>query len=156
MELIALIVAGVALVAALYLAYMVWQQKILIREFQDKQHTLFEGRGAKDLESVLMRLAEKAQQQDGQHRDIVKELEHLRAAFNTSLSRVGVVRYNPFQNTGSDQSFSVALLNAHKNGVVLTGIFTREGTSIYAKPIANGMSKYQLTEEEQQALNSAK
>ncbi|HOC07146.1 MAG: DUF4446 family protein [Bacillota bacterium] len=64
-------------------------------------------------------------------------------------------RYNAFENTGSDLSFSLALLNDMKDGFVLTGIFGREDTRIYAKPVNAGKSAYHLSEEEELAIKKA-
>lgn len=64
-------------------------------------------------------------------------------------------RYNAFENTGSDLSFSLALLNDMEDGFVLTGIFGREDTRIYAKPVTAGKSSYHLSEEEVLAIKKA-
>ena len=72
-----------------------------------------------------------------------------------SIHKVGVVRFNPFGNIGGDQSFSIALLDSQDNGVVVSALHAPEGTRMYAKPIKEGTSKYQLTAEEQDALLKA-
>ena len=71
---------------------------------------------------------------------------------STSIQKVGLVRYNAFQNVGSDLSFALALLDKDNNGVVLNGIYGSESSNIYAKPIVNGESKYSLSEEEKEAI----
>lgn len=68
---------------------------------------------------------------------------------------VGVNRYNAFAETGSDLSFSVAIVDEAQNGVVLSGIRNREDSHIYAKPLAEGKSNYTLTPEERDAINRA-
>lgn len=73
------------------------------------------------------------------------------------IQKVGVVRYNAFNNTGSDLCFALALLDFEDNGVIINGIYSRDNTTTtYAKPIENGVSKYTLTKEEQEALDVAK
>ena len=72
-----------------------------------------------------------------------------------SVQKVGVVRFNPFTETGSDQSFSVALLDPDDNGLTISGLFVREGTRLYVKPVSAGSSKYPLTKEEKQAIDAA-
>ncbi len=77
---------------------------------------------------------------------------------NTLLScvqKIGLVRYSAFKDTGSDLSFTLALLNEENSGVVLNGIYSREMSNIYAKPIEKGVSTYTLSEEEKQAINKA-
>ncbi|MFR2533903.1 MAG: DUF4446 family protein [Clostridia bacterium] len=71
------------------------------------------------------------------------------------IQKVGIVRYNAFKDTGSDLSFAVALLNEEHDGIVLNGIYSREMSNIYAKPIKNGQSTYTLSEEEQQSIQKA-
>jgi len=71
------------------------------------------------------------------------------------IQQVGIVRFNAFDNTGSDLSFAVALLDAAKNGFVLSGIYGREESRVYAKPVLQGESTYTLTKEEKQALEAA-
>lgn len=66
-----------------------------------------------------------------------------------------LMRYNAFDNTGSDLSFTLALLNDYKDGFVLTSIFGREDSRVYAKPVTQGKSQYALSEEEQQAIEAA-
>lgn len=73
-----------------------------------------------------------------------------------SITKIGAIRYNPFSDTGGDQSFSVALLNLDNNGIVITSLYNREGSRVYAKSVSQGQSKYHLTEEEKEAINKAK
>ncbi len=71
------------------------------------------------------------------------------------LQHIGVVRFNPFADKGGDQSFVVAILDAHADGVVLSGLHTRMDSRVYAKPIVGGTSNYALTEEEKEAITRA-
>ena len=74
---------------------------------------------------------------------------------STCVQKIGLVRYSAFKDTGSDLSFTLALLNEENTGVVLNGIYSREMSNIYAKPVEKGVSTYTLSEEEKQALNKA-
>ena len=74
---------------------------------------------------------------------------------DTCIQKIGIVRYNAFKDTGSDLSFALAMLDEKNNGVVLNGIYSREMSNIYAKPVEKGKSKYTLSEEEQQAIQKA-
>lgn len=71
------------------------------------------------------------------------------------IQKVGLVRYNAFRDVGSDLSFAIALLDREDNGVVLNGLYGSESSNIYAKPIKNGKSSYQLSDEEKYALDIA-
>ncbi len=82
--------------------------------------------------------------------------EKLQKISDISITKVGVVRFNPFKDTGGDQSFAVALLDSNNNGLVISSLYSREGTRIYTKPIEAGKSiGYNLSDEEQQAINKA-
>jgi hypothetical protein len=69
-----------------------------------------------------------------------------------SFQHLGVVRFNAFHDTGSDQSFAIALVDGHGNGVVLSSLHARDVTRVYAKPLQKWESTYQLTEEEKKAI----
>ena len=71
------------------------------------------------------------------------------------IQKIGLVRYNAFKDVGSDLSFAIALLDRNDNRVVFNGLYGSESSNIYAKPIKGGVSKYQLSEEEKNALEIA-
>lgn len=81
-----------------------------------------------------------------------KELDN---NISTCLQKVGIVRYSAFKDTGSDLSFTLALLDEKNTGVVLNGIYSREMSNIYAKPVEKGESSYTLSNEEKEAINKA-
>lgn len=89
----------------------------------------------------------------------ISRLKSELAALNQSsvlpLQRVGLVRFNPFGETGGDQSFSLCLLNGSGDGVLLTALHTRDRTRVYTKPIVLGESKFELSKEEEKALREA-
>lgn len=74
---------------------------------------------------------------------------------NSCIQKIGLVRYNAFKDVGSDLSFAIALLDNFDNGVVLNGLYGSESSNIYAKPIKNGESSYQLSNEEKYAIEIA-
>lgn len=95
-------------------------------------------------------------------REIKKDNEEIKAYYikldsdiGSCIQKTGLVRYNAFKDVGSDLSFAVALLDRENNGVVLNGLYGSESSNIYAKPIKNGKSTYQLSEEEKYALEIA-
>ena len=81
-------------------------------------------------------------------KDIEKNME-------SCIQKIGIVRYSAFRDTGSDLSFALALLDHNNNGAILNGIYSREMSNIYAKPVKNGKSTYTLSEEEMEALQKA-
>lgn len=74
---------------------------------------------------------------------------------SSCIQKVGLVRYNAFKNVGSDLSFAIALLDGNDNGVVFNGLYGSESSNIYAKPIKNKKSSYQLSQEEEYAIEIA-
>jgi hypothetical protein len=80
------------------------------------------------------------------------ELENLS---QRTIQKVAVIRYNPFSDTGGDQSFAIALLDSLGNGVVLSSLHSRTDTRVFAKAVQSGRSKYQLSDEEQDAIKKA-
>ena len=79
----------------------------------------------------------------------------LESATGRSLQKVGVVRFNPFQDSGGDQSFAIALLDQRGSGVVISSLHGRAETRIFAKQVVNGRSTHSLSDEEQQAIREA-
>ena len=82
-------------------------------------------------------------------------VDTLEAIGKVALQKVGFMRFNPFNDTGGDQSFAVALLDRENNGVVISSLYTREGVRTYAKYIENGAPKHPLSEEEKMVLRQA-
>lgn len=84
-----------------------------------------------------------------------QEIAYLRNAVHTKVSTAQILRYNAFQEVGSDLSYSVALLDDEQNGVVLSSIYGRDESRTYAKPVEGGSSRYTLTDEERQVIEKA-
>lgn len=85
-----------------------------------------------------------------------KEIKKLDEEATLHVQKVGLVRFNPFNELGGDHSFSLALLNGKETGVILTGLHTRERTRVYMKRIKRGKSTYDLSSEEKKALDKAR
>lgn len=83
-----------------------------------------------------------------------KELEETKGKLKLSLSKVALVRFNPFKEIGGNQSFSVAFLNHHDDGVIITSHFGRETNRVYAKQVIKGKAEHQLSKEEEEAYQS--
>lgn len=88
-----------------------------------------------------------------------KEIKELKDSFESfknvsksDIQKVGLVKFNPFNETGGDHSFSLALLDGHKNGIIITSLHTRERTRLYIKEIVSAKAKLELSKEEQKAL----
>ena len=82
-------------------------------------------------------------------------MEHLDSLLKKAITRISVVRFDAFEDVGSDLSYCVAMLDSNNNGIVISGIFGREDSRTYVKPIVDGESSYKLTQEEERALKDA-
>lgn len=108
-----------------------------------------------DLEENLRVYINKVEKVEKENKEIEDYCDSLNKEIAKTIKKVGIVRYNAFKDTGSDLSFALALLNENNDGVVLNGIYSREMSNIYAKPIKDGKSKYTISEQEQEAIDKA-
>lgn len=86
---------------------------------------------------------------------IKEHISKLREISKISFQKYAMVRFNPFQEVGSDQSFCIALLDAENNGFVMTSHFGRDFNKIYSKPVVAGKSDYSLSKEEEVVIAKA-
>lgn len=84
-----------------------------------------------------------------------KDLENIKVDSTTHIQKVELLRFNPYEDTGGDQSFTICLLNKKGSGVIVTSLHARSGTRIFAKPVIEGKGKYELSKEEEQVLKKA-
>lgn len=115
----------------------------------------FSGAQAQNLESVIYALKNELKTNMDRTNLLEKKLFDLRNSTTFAVQKVGLVRFNPFDDGGGNFSFSLALLDAHNCGVVMTSIHGRQQNRIYTKKIEKGKSDIQLSEEEEQAINLA-
>jgi hypothetical protein len=146
-----LALAVVVIVLAVWVAWLQRSDALLRRRLR---RLIGEGEGVgldELLDRQFRRLDSVAERVDALNR-LHHELETLT---QRSIQKVGVVRFNPFADTGGDQSFAVALLDADGNGVVLSSLHGRADTRIFAKTVQTGRSKHALSDEEQDAIRKA-
>ena len=109
----------------------------------------------KNIEEDLENITYKVDRVEKQNAEIMNFCKGLDEDLSKCIQKVGIVRYSAFKDTGSDLSFAVALLDENNDGVVFNGIYSREMSNIYAKPVEKGNSKYTLSNEELQAIDRA-
>lgn len=150
--------AALLIAAALYLFLLALVVLLLARQAGSarKQARLLRGVDGVSLERMLVN-------HGGRMVDVSAQMEQIAAlcaanaeALQSALRRVAVVRYDAFADSGGQQSFSVALLDAGNNGIVLTGIHSRSDLRVYAKPVVAGGSPLALTGEEREAIAQAR
>lgn len=115
------------------------------------------GISKKDLKSVLEKLLKDAKEEEKRVDEILKRLEKTEKDGLFHVQKVGLVRFNPFAETGGDQSFCLAVLDGNDSGLVISSLHSRDTTRIYAKPVKKGKAAgYELSTEEEQAIKRAK
>ncbi|MBM7583254.1 hypothetical protein JOD02_002135 [Caldicoprobacter guelmensis] len=143
--------AGLAILAFLIVIVYSIKTRKIIRKYK----RLMRGVDNKNLEALLMHYLDRVKNNELKIQDLEYLYKNIEKELESCIQRVGIIRYNPFEQMGSDLSFSIAFLDKNNNGVVLTGLFTRNSSSIYAKPIEKGTSIYPLSQEEVEAINRA-
>jgi hypothetical protein len=109
----------------------------------------------KGLKKVLERILKEEKKVKKEFSDLSKELANYKEEGKEHVQKIGLVRFNPFKELGGDHSFSLAVLDGNENGIVITGLHTRERTRVYSKEIVKGKSKIELSKEEKKALEEA-
>jgi len=145
-------------VSMVVVVLFVWNIIIQAQYFllRKKIKMLFQGQKMTDLEGVIFEQIKRSRQNEENLRELVDFSVGLEKMAQKSIQKVGLVRFNPFKDTGSNQSFSLAMLDSFDNGLVISTLFTREGARIYAKPLEAGKSTYALSEEELEAIGRAR
>ena len=133
-------------------AFLFWQNRLISRRL----NAFFQGRKARDLEEILAQQIKRQMKSEKEIKELFKSSRDLWKIALKSVQKIGIVRFNPFKDTGGDQSFAIALLDNSDSGLVISSLYSREGTRIYSKPIEKGKSKYQLSDEEKMAIEKAR
>ncbi|OIO29844.1 DUF4446 domain-containing protein [Candidatus Nomurabacteria bacterium CG_4_10_14_0_2_um_filter_30_12] len=116
----------------------------------------FAGKKAKDLEESIKILEENISKLKSEKEIIEKKIIEINQKLKKSIRGLETIRFNPFPDQGSNQSFAVGMVNEDGDGVVFSSLYSRERMSVFAKPIKNGKSEYELTSEEKNVLDKAK
>ncbi len=151
--------APVAAVLGLLLAFVLvvlFLQERRIRRLQGRLADLTRGESGDSLEGVLGAHLGKVTQLGREVDLLAARTAVLEQSMRRSFQRVGLVRFNPFEDTGGNQSFAFTLLDADDDGVVVSSLHGRNGTRIYAKAISHGRSEGGLSGEEAKALELAR
>ena len=115
----------------------------------------FLGKKAKDLEDTIVALEEKINKLEKSKENTEKEISIINDKLKKSIRGLEIIRFNPFPDQGSNQSFAIGMLNAEGDGLVMSSLYSRDRMSVFAKPIKKGKSEYELSEEEREAVTKA-
>ena len=109
----------------------------------------------KKIQPTVRELTKQVKELEKKLEDISKELAGFKKDMEKAITKVGVVRFNPFKEIGGDQSFSTAWLDQNNDGVVITSHYGRDFQRVYAKVVKGGKSEHALSQEEQEAIQKA-
>lgn len=116
---------------------------------------MMRGVNGSNLEEVISEYYKRFDNISDQFGKLKGSLSQIDKRISACIQKTAIKRYKAFENVGSDLSFSLALLNEKNDGVILTGIYGREESTTYAKPVDSGISRYELSAEEKDVLEEA-
>ena len=147
------VVVAVLLVLIIILTILLFRAEKKVKHLQEKYDFFIAGSDQLNIGELLTETLSEVRSSRIEMEKLNSRSNELRDQLKDCVQKVGVVRFNAFDDTGSDLSYSVALLDERKDGVVLSSIFGRDENRCYAKPIKAGKSEYPLSQEELEALN---
>lgn len=146
------------IIQLIFLALLAFFNILLLISFfrlKKKVNFFLQGKNAKNLEDSIGNLINDTVVLHSNLEKISQKQEKQEKMLFSTIKKIGIIRFNPFNNTGGDQSFAIALLDSEGSGIVISSLFLREGTRVYAKPIEKLKSSYPLSKEEEEAIKRA-
>ena len=153
---ILLAILAVLFVLNIFTIIMLIFSRIELSRIKERYDSLIEYLGDGESRDILVECANTIRSLEYENRVQEKELSEVFSILSSCIQKISIIRYNAFDNVGSDLSYSIALLDNEDNGVVLSSLYGRESSTAYAKPIHQGNSKYVLTDEERDAISTAR
>lgn len=148
------ITIGLALLVIILLIMLIIVLKSL-NSLEKRYRKFMRGVNNKNIEELVIQYLDRID-------DVKKQSDYMKEVYNdinnkvdSCIQKVSILRYRAFEDVGSDLSYSIALLNNNNDGVILTSIYGRNESTTYGKPIDKGISRYDLSEEEEQVLKEA-
>lgn len=143
----------------LIIVLFVWVIVLTILLVQSQLHyrKLTKNISKKDLKTILSQILSQTNLNQKQLIEIQSRVQKIRHKLRSHIQKIGFIRFNPFPQTGGNQSFSLALLDENDDGFVLSSLHSRDATRFYAKAVKKAKGDgYQLSKEEIKAIKSAK
>lgn len=127
---------------------------IIFTEYRFKK--FFAGTGAKDLEGVMREVSKELSEIEKIQIKTIKHLDTVDKRLDKSIRSIEMIRFNPFEDAGSNQSFAISLVNDEGDGVILSSLYARDRMSVFAKPVNKWNSSTSLSDEESEVLEKSK
>lgn len=150
----AYIIIGLSIVIIIMLIMLMVLLKSINR-VETRYRKLTRGVNNKNLEEIIVQYLDNIDEVKSQAEEVQSKYNKLEKKLNQCIQKVAMARYKAFDDIGSDLSFSIALLDDNNDGIIITGIYGRNDSTVYAKPIDKGISRYDLSEEEEEVLSNA-
>ncbi|MBQ6820453.1 MAG: DUF4446 family protein [Clostridium sp.] len=125
------------------------------KKLKKRYKRLMRGVTSKNLEELINSKLDEIEKTVVKADKAIDECKVIREEMKSCVNKVAIMRYKAFADVGSDLSFSIAILDSYNDGVIITGIYSRQDSITYAKPVDKGISRYDLSEEEIHVLNEA-
>lgn len=109
----------------------------------------------KNLKDILFKQIDKTKNQEEIINKVIDRVKNLESISEKTFQKIGIIRFNPFDNLGGNQSFVIALLDKQNNGFVISSLFIKDSNRVYAKAVQNGSSEHSLSDEEKEAIERA-
>ncbi|MEW9097170.1 MAG: DUF4446 family protein [Clostridiaceae bacterium] len=148
-----LLIVGLCLILILFLIITI--QFSAINKLERRYRKFMRGVDGKNIEEIVISCLDKVDNVTESMDDLKTIGKEIDIKLNNCIQKTSIVRYRAFENVGSDLSYSIALLDNKNDGIILTGIYGRNDSTTYAKPIDKGLSRYELSEEEKYVLKDA-
>jgi hypothetical protein len=146
-----LLLGGVILVLVFINAFLL----IRFNKTNKKLDELLENGKVKDLKDIFLSQKEKNDNLGKDIKEAFAKIEDLEETCETTIQKIGVVRFNPFNDIGGNQSFVIALLDNKNNGFLISSLFVKDGSRVYTKEVKQGKIDHTLLKEEAEAINKA-
>lgn len=150
--------AVIFLLLGIVILFLVIINAILLGYFyktNKKIDKLLEGGKIKNLKEVFLSQKEKNSDMEEKIKNAFLKIKDLENTSEVTIQKTGVVRFNPFNNMGGNQSFAIALLDNRNDGFIISSLFVKDGSRVYSKTIKAGKSEHSLSNEEKEAIEKA-
>ncbi len=145
------IILLIYILASIVIILLIW-----IGMLEHRLGKFFSGTKGQNLEQVMMLISKQVAELNDTQKKVNSHLVIVDQRLDKSIRRIETIRFNPFLDAGSNQSFAMAFLNDEGDGVIISSLYARDRMSIFAKPITGGKSEFELTSEEKEVLKKSK